>query len=136
MLIAAVAAAMGSVVYRIGPTINSEQRDPKNLIPWRTDLDSARREAIAAKKPLFIEFSAAWCPDCQQMQTQTWTEPDVGHAMTGFIPVQIDFDANLELVKQFDVKSIPALFVVDPAVEASSNNHAAMHCRRINCSRG
>jgi thiol:disulfide interchange protein DsbD len=113
MMIAVVAAAMGSIVYRDGPPAG-EKSDAKNLIPWRTDLESARREAIAADKPLFIEFSAGWCPDCREMETQTWSDAHVAEAMKAFVPVQIDFDSQADLVKQFEVKSIPTLLIVDP----------------------
>ena len=116
-LIAVVTAAMGSVVYRNSRPTGSDQSDAKQLIPWRTDLDAARQEAIAAKKPLFIEFSAGWCPDCQQMRSQTWTQANVAQAMNAFIPVQIDFDSHPDLVKQFGASSIPAIYIVDPGTE-------------------
>ena len=117
MVIALVAAAMGSVVYHNSQPAGGSPNDGKDLIPWRTDLDSARQEAIAAKKPLFIEISANWCPDCQEMRSQTWTKANVAQAMNAFIPVQIDYDAHPDLVKQFDAKAIPAIYIVDPESE-------------------
>jgi len=99
---------------------NLQHKNPagsKNLIRWRTDLASARQEAIAAKKPLFIEFSATWCPDCQNMKTQTWTQPVAADALQKYIPVAIDTDDHPDLRDKYQVTSIPSFFIVDPATD-------------------
>lgn len=86
----------------------------KNLVPWRSDLAAARNEAITENKPLFLDFSASWCPDCQALAQTCWSDRQVADALTAYVPVSIDVDAHPDLAGQFDVKAIPALFVVDP----------------------
>jgi thiol:disulfide interchange protein len=86
----------------------------KGLIQWRSDMDAARSEAIAAKKPLLIEFVASWCPDCHELANECWTKPAFADAMQAYIPVLIDVDAQPNVAKQYGVVAIPRFFVIDP----------------------
>jgi len=83
------------------------------VIPWRTDFAAARAEAERLHRPLFMDFTASWCPPCQQMARTTWTDPAVAAALKDIIPVKIDLDQNHELAQQYDVQSIPAFRMVD-----------------------
>jgi thiol-disulfide isomerase/thioredoxin len=96
----------------------SHLHQPKNLVPWRSDLVAARNEAMSENKPLFLDFGASWCPDCQALAATTWSNRAVADALGAYIPVSIDVDAHPDLAGQFDVKAIPALFVVDPKTGA------------------
>ncbi len=113
VLLFVIVAAMGSIARR-DSRVDSSNGDLRGLIPWRSDLKSARQEALAADKPLFVEFAASWCPDCHAMAAQTWTQPSVAAAMRAYVPVLIDADAHPDLSQQFNVTSIPSLFVIDP----------------------
>jgi thiol:disulfide interchange protein len=98
--------AAGGIVSRL--------HQPKNLVPWRSNLAAARTEALAANKPLFLDFGASWCPDCQQLAATTWSNRSVADVLGKYVPVSIDVDAHPDLAEQFQVKAIPALFVIDP----------------------
>jgi len=113
ILLTVIVAAMGSITYHEDRQSSSGE-DLKGLIPWRSDMDSARRDAVTANKPLLIEFVASWCPDCHEMARQSWTQPKIATAMQAYVPVLIDMDANQDLARQYNVESIPSLFVVDP----------------------
>ncbi|HEX4056446.1 MAG TPA: thioredoxin family protein [Tepidisphaeraceae bacterium] len=113
VLLFVIVAAMGSITRRDSRPTSSNQ-SLRGLIPWRNDLTSARQEALAAHKPLFVEFAADWCPDCHAMAAQTWTQPSVAAAMQAYVPVLIDPDAHPDLSQQFNVVSIPSIFVIDP----------------------
>jgi thiol:disulfide interchange protein len=113
ILLVVIVGAMGSITYHEDRQSSSGQ-DLKGLIPWRSDMDSARREAVAANKPLFVEFVASWCPYCHDMAHQCWTRSDIATAMQAYVPVLADMDANRELAMQYNVEAIPAIFIVDP----------------------
>jgi thiol:disulfide interchange protein len=104
------------VVAAVG--IASHLREPKNLVPWRSDLAAARTEAVAQHKPLFLDFGASWCPDCRQMAASTWSDRSVADALERYVPVSIDVDAHPDLAGRYQVNSIPAVFVVDPKTGA------------------
>jgi len=97
-----------------GVGIASHLRQPKNLVPWRSDLAAARTEAVAQHKPLLLDFGASWCPDCRQMAVTTWSDRSVADALEQYVPVSIDVDAHPDLAGQYQVRSIPAVFVVEP----------------------
>jgi thiol:disulfide interchange protein len=100
------------IVAAVG--VASHLREARDLVPWRTDLAAARTEAAAQSKPLFLDFGASWCPDCRQMTAMTWSDPSVAGALARYVPVSIDVDAHPDLASQYQIKSIPAVFVVDP----------------------
>lgn len=85
-------------------------------IPWRTDLASALEESKKTGKPLLVDFSATWCPDCQQMKHDSWPDPRVGKALTsGYIPVQMDADSPGSKAPgaRYEIQTIPAILVLD-----------------------
>jgi len=92
----------------------SIHRQPREVIPWRNDFQSASLEARRAGKPLLLDFSASWCEPCQDMRRTTWSDPDVARALRDYVPVQIDVDAHPDLASQFGAAAIPHLTLIDP----------------------
>jgi thiol:disulfide interchange protein len=113
VVLAIIVAAMASITHSEDHRESTGQ-NLKGLIPWRSDMDSARTEAIAAKKPLLVEFVASWCPDCHELASECWTQPAFADAMKAYVPVLIDVDAQPNVAKQYGVVAIPRFFVIDP----------------------
>jgi thiol:disulfide interchange protein len=116
-LLLVIVTALGAITRR--ENRREERREAlgqnlNGLIPWRSDLDSATKDAAAANKPLMVEFVASWCPDCHEMAKETWTQPSIAEAMKAYMPVLIDVDARPELARQYHVVAIPSLFILDP----------------------
>ncbi|KRB03451.1 protein-disulfide reductase DsbD [Lysobacter sp. Root690] len=71
-------------------------------LPFRTikssaDLDRELAAAQAAGKPLMLDFYADWCVACKEMEKYTFPEPQVQHALDGFVLLKADVTANDEL---------------------------------------
>ena len=81
-------------------------------VQWRKDYAAAKAESNQASKPMVVYFTAAWCPPCQWMSQNTWTDPRVGAAMKDYVPVKVDVDANRSVARQYGVSSIPRILVV------------------------
>jgi len=79
-------------------------------IPYVTE-QTFEREVIQTDVPVLIEFSAAWCAPCKQI------EPDVvalRHELEGKAKVvKIDVDQSPVLAQEFQVKSVPTFAVVN-----------------------
>jgi len=113
-LIMAVASLTSAIARRDSrPAV--QPHDVKGLIPWRSDLNSARQEAQAAHKLVLVEIASGWCPDCQAMADQTWSQPLIAVSLAAYVPVMIDPDVHSDLAQRFSVVSIPTLLLIDPS---------------------
>lgn len=88
---------------------------PRELVPWRSDIQKAMDDAGKTGKPVFLDFTASWCGPCQRLKTSTWADPDVNAAMKDYVPVQVDIDQNPGLAVQYhvDQSGIPTFVVLD-----------------------
>lgn len=87
-----------------------------DTIPWRTDYSAALDEAKKADKPILIDFSATWCPTCQEMKRSSWPDQRVNHlATTAYIPLNLDVDAasSKAATQRYAIDTLPAILVVD-----------------------
>ena len=66
------------------------------------------KQEIAGNELLMVDFWATWCAPCRAMAPML-------DRLAGEFPklriVKIDADANADLLKEFDVKSLPTLLV-------------------------
>jgi thiol-disulfide isomerase/thioredoxin len=97
--LALAAVAMVARLRAVGP----------DRVPWRDP------SAAAAGKPELLDFTADWCPACQDMKRDTWPDPSVAAAVSaaGCVPVRVDVDAHPELGSRYRVEYLPTLVMTD-----------------------
>lgn len=86
---------------------------PKEIIPWRTDLAAAQKEAAAGNKRIFAYFTASWCGPCQSLKGTTWADTNVEQALRAYVPVEIDIDAHRDLAERYAPEAVPAFVILD-----------------------
>jgi thiol:disulfide interchange protein len=89
------------VVAMIAIVTVSRRLEPKEVIPWRGDWESASAEARRTGKPVFAYFTAEWCGPCQQLKSTTWADANVEAALQYYVPVRVDVDQQPELARRY-----------------------------------
>ena len=116
------AAFLAAIVFtangcsRSAPSAASSGPAGEDHIPWRTDYDAALAEGKTAGKPILIDFSATWCPPCQQMKRAAWPDARVaGLAGSKYIPLAMDVDTPGAKGpgERYTINTIPAVLIVD-----------------------
>ncbi len=77
-------------------------------------LDEAVARAKAENKLLVLDFSAAWCAPCQQMEKTTFRAEQVAALLQRCVLLKVDTDAQPELTRAFGVVGLPDLRLVTP----------------------
>ena len=72
--------------------------------------DNFQQEVIDTKKPVLLDFWAAWCAPCR-MLTPSIDKLSESYADTAVIG-KVNIDEQRELAERFGVMSIPSVFVI------------------------
>ncbi len=72
--------------------------------------ESFERDVLASELPVLIEFSAAWCAPCKQVEPElTGLKQELEGKARVF---KIDVDKSPMLAQEFQIKSVPTFIVV------------------------
>ncbi|MGV2335121.1 MAG UNVERIFIED_CONTAM: thioredoxin family protein [Planctomycetaceae bacterium] len=86
--------------------------------PWGTDPEKALQTAAQTGRPVFMQFSAAWCPICKRMEKSTLADPEVAARIArSYVPVRVDADRHGDLVKDLEIDGLPTILIVSPELE-------------------
>lgn len=82
---------------------------------WRTDFDTALREAEEKKLPLMMHFYADWCMPCQKMEQTVFNTSAVKEVLTTrFVAVKLNSEKNQQLVRRYGFDMLPTDMAIDP----------------------
>lgn len=65
------------------------------------------------QKRLFLIFSASWCPPCQAMKRDVWTDQRVKDRLAEYIVYVVDVDKESDVAAQYSVRSMPTYGVYE-----------------------
>jgi YHS domain-containing protein len=86
--------------------------------PWGTDPEKALQTAAQTGRPVFMQFSAPWCPICKRMEKSTLADPAVAARIArSYVPVRVDADRHDDLVKDLEIAGLPTILIVSPELE-------------------
>lgn len=127
-----VAVVVLALAFRLGWVVEPKQADiirvadgaevhaapVPDKITWITDEAVALAQAKATGKPILVDFGAAWCSACMELEHRTYADYDVrAHVSSRYIPFKVDAtdetDAVLALEKKYGVLGLPLVTVLD-----------------------
>jgi thioredoxin-related protein/YHS domain-containing protein len=95
---------------------SSAPRASAQGVRWRSDLESAKREAAQTGRLVLLHFGATWCQPCKELEQTVLSQPQVAQAIEQhFVPLKLDLDKSRPIAQQYQVVSIPADVVITPA---------------------
>jgi len=92
--------------------------DVTSGLRWERNFDDAMKRARAAKKPLMVDFWAAWCGWCHRLDRTTYVDPQVVQMAQDFIPVKVNTEGTpreAAVALRYDVSSLPTIAFISPA---------------------
>ena len=82
-------------------------------VAWQPYEEGAVRAAIAGDRPVVLDFSAAWCLPCKELDEKTFSQADVAARLAGFARFKVDLttsDAATDALRtRFEVAGVPTL---------------------------
>lgn len=85
---------------------------------WLTEEAEGLRRARETGKPLIIDFGAAWCAACKELEHKTFPHPEVAALLTRFVKVRIDCTEetpeNEKLREKYGALSLPTVVLASP----------------------
>jgi hypothetical protein len=81
-----------------------------------SDIDGAFARARQESRPLYLFWTAAWCPPCSQVKSTIFVRPDFIEKSRSFVPVYVDGDStNGQLLgRRFSVTGYPTMVLLRP----------------------
>jgi thioredoxin-related protein len=78
------------------------------------DVDRAFDDAKSRNQPVFLFWTAAWCPPCNQVKSTIFTRPDFIEKSRSFVPVYVDADSpsGQVLGERFKVRGYPTMVLL------------------------
>lgn len=93
--------------------VNSQNQFVPDNVPYKTALENAKSQG----KPLFVMLYADWCPHCNLMKKEVFSDPSVMEFLKKNYVCSwkdIEKEEGIALKNKFNTKSLPTFLFIDP----------------------
>ncbi|WP_316632575.1 thioredoxin fold domain-containing protein [uncultured Flavobacterium sp.] len=97
-------------------TVKSQNQFVPDDTPYKTALETAKLQ----NKPLFVMLYAEWCPHCNLMKKEVFSDPNVMNFLKeNYVCAwkNIEKEEGIALKDKFNTKSLPTFLFIDPNTE-------------------
>jgi thiol:disulfide interchange protein DsbD len=111
-------AIMGVVLFLFWPK--------PTLTPFEPYTPARLQEAQKAGQKVLLDFSAAWCIPCRELETKTFSDPKVRESLKGWVLLKADLTRFDEgdvkvLRKKWNVSGVPTILLIGPSGQVTTN---------------
>lgn len=96
--------------------VSSQNQFVPNDVPYKTALENAKTQG----KPLFVMLYADWCPHCNQMKKEVFSDPAVMDFLNkNYVCVwkNVEKEEGIALKDKYNTKSLPTFLFLDAKTE-------------------
>jgi len=96
--------------------LHSQNQFVPDDTPYKTALENAKAQG----KPVFVMLYADWCPHCNQMKKEVFSDPAVMDFLKkNYVCVwkNVEKEEGIALKDKYNTKSLPTFLFIDPANE-------------------
>jgi thioredoxin:protein disulfide reductase len=91
---------------------------PAEALAWQGNVDQAREQALRENRPMIVDFTAAWCGACKELDKLTFAAPPVGSELGRFVAVRVDATNDDDpkvgaALQRFGVRGLPTVVIFD-----------------------
>jgi thiol:disulfide interchange protein DsbD len=92
---------------------------PAAALAWEKEgVEAVRERALRESRPLLVDFTAAWCGACKELDKLTFAAPEVGAEMGRFLAVKVDATNDDDpavgaTLERYRVVGLPTVLVFD-----------------------
>lgn len=98
------------------PAIGSDTFVPiEKTLNWLGDYGEALRAAVSSQRPVWLQFTGPWCPNCHKMDKETFKNPRVIERLSShFVTAKISCENDAELALSFGFTQLPSSVLISP----------------------
>jgi thioredoxin-like negative regulator of GroEL len=94
-----------------GGTLASEGHGEE--VPWGDKPNEAFADSASSSSPIAVDFWAIWCAPCKLMEETTYRDQRVVRALSAFVPLKVDVDADPVYVERYRIEHFPTTLILD-----------------------
>ena len=95
------------------PTSYESSRTGSQAINWNPNIRNAVNQAAQQKRPILVQVSARWCPQCIRMKEETYTNRKLTSLISErFVAISVDADQQRDFIEQMGIQSLPTTLIV------------------------
>ena len=103
-----------AIIY-LHPAKALDNKPIETTLNWLSDYGQALKTAVDRQKPVWLQFTGPWCPNCHKMDKESFKNPKIiDHLTKLFVPAKISCDNDAELALSFGFTQLPATVLISP----------------------